>query len=215
MPSQISTQASSSGPCSGVAGACCCRRPRCRAGAWAGAEMQDLPIRYASSMRPLQSLSRPSQPLRCPRRLVGRGDSRRPIRWSRASRQRPRADALLQATIVGAPRLSSTTPSQSLSRPSQISTPPLVFMHSVSQPAGRIAIVKSGRQAHSVQTPLTQVAVANGNEHWWLQPPQLLGSRHESKPSSMMPLQSLSRPSQISTPPLVCTQPLAGSLSAS
>ena len=36
--------------------------------------------------------------------------------------------------IVAAVGLSSTTPSQSLSWPSQISTPPLVFWHAVSQP---------------------------------------------------------------------------------
>jgi hypothetical protein len=36
--------------------------------------------------------------------------------------------------IVGGVGLLSTTPSQSLSWPSQISTPPLVFWHAVSQP---------------------------------------------------------------------------------
>ena len=68
-----------------------------------------------------------------------------------------------------------------------------------------------------MQTPLTQLAVANGNAHWWLQAPQLFTSPMKSKVSSMWPLQSLSRPSQISTPLLVFvhSQPLLGSLSAS
>ena len=50
-----------------------------------------------------------------------------------------------------------------------------------------------------------------------LQPPQLFRSDIVSKPSSTMPLQSLSTPSHSSTPPLVTShsQPLAGFLSAS
>src|SRR3954452_22585944 len=62
-----------------------------------------------------------------------------------------------------------------------------------------------------------QLAMANGTEQGLLQPPQLAMLVMKSKPSSATPLQSLSRPSQASTPPLLFThsQPFFGSLSAS
>src|SRR6185369_2232915 len=72
--------------------------------------------------------------------------------------------------------------------------------------------------------PFTQLALANGKKQGRLQPPQLLRSVIRLKPSSTVPLQSLSMPSQTSgmTPPSapvitvgVHSQPLAGFLSAS
>ena len=68
-----------------------------------------------------------------------------------------------------------------------------------------------------MQTPFTQADVANGKEQVTLQPPQLATSVMKLKPSSTVPLQSLSKPSQASTPALVFvhSQPLRRILSAS
>src|SRR5262245_3987096 len=65
--------------------------------------------------------------------------------------------------------------------------------------------------------PPVQEAAANGKTQGLLQPPQWAMSRLKSKPSSAVPLQSLSWPSQTSTPLLLFThsQPLAMLPSAS
>src|ERR1041384_237276 len=103
---------------------------------------------------------------------------------------------------------SSIRPSQSLSRRSHASTPPLLGVQAYSQPSaatpsrswnpGRQSVAGSNR--HSL---LTQWPTAPKN--WQTRPhsPQLLGSDVLSNPSSITPSQLLSRPSHASTPPLL------------
>ena len=94
-----------------------------------------LPIWYASSTLPSQSLSRPSQGFIVPS-TSSKDDgywqthpvTPRHFGWTPA--QTP-IDRQTSGPAIG---LSSTTPLQSLSWPSQISTPPLDFSQAVSQP---------------------------------------------------------------------------------
>src|SRR5262245_33044423 len=66
---------------------------------------------------------------------------------------------------------SSTTPLQSLSRPSHASTPPFVFTHS--QPlAGLLSASKKPAKQVDLQTPFTQAGSALGTRHEVKQVPQ-------------------------------------------
>src|SRR5579883_2269209 len=130
------------------------------------------------------------------------------------------------------------TPLQSLSLPSQISTPPLVGVHWYSQPLPHGSLSRSiqpGWQPAGAQwaiatppspappPPSAGPGMQAPNSCWalksqtWKQAPQLLGSfiSFEGLTSSTIPLQSLSMWSQISTPPFVGTHARSGAVARS
>src|SRR4051812_40007380 len=93
------------------------------------------PIWYASSTLPSQSLSSPSQPLAIPSTssyVAGYGQTQPvcPMQVGCTPAQTP-TDLQTSGPAIG---LLSLMPSQSLSWPSQISTPPFDFSQAVSQP---------------------------------------------------------------------------------
>src|SRR5213078_842348 len=150
---------------------------------------------------------------------VSRAASVAPVhtRWPAAqvsvplAAQAPRGGVVEAHAPPASTGLSSATPLQSLSMPSQISTPPLVFVHWYSQPSScwPLASTKPGWQSvagSNRHTPSVHAAVACGNWQARPQRPQLLRSSNRSKPSSTWPLQLLSRRSQASTPPLLGVQ---------
>jgi hypothetical protein len=102
---------------------------------------------------------------------------------------------------------SSTAPSQSLSTPSQVSTPPPVGLHWYSQPgtAGSTS-TKPGSHAATSHAPAWQSALAWSRLQTLPQRPQLFSSVVRLKSSSIALSQSLSRSSHTSTPPLVGMQ---------
>ena len=99
--------------------------------------------------------------------------------------------------------------------PSQISTPPLVFWQAVSQPGTvGIAVVEAG-EAGTLHADAVHAGAGGERERAGdVAAAAIRGSLMKLKPSSTMPSQSLSRPSQASTPALVFThsQPFAGFL---
>ena len=115
-----------------------------------------------------------------------------------AGQARPQPPQLATSVMVLKPL--SVVPSQSLSRPSHTSGPDAV--HSYSQPlaGSRSRSTAPARHAPIRQTPATQAASARSKTHALPQRPQLMALVVRSKPSSVLPSQSLSRPSQTSAP---------------
>src|SRR5262249_51814465 len=101
-------------------------------------------------------------------------------------------------SLVATSDASSTSPSQSLSSPSQISLPPLVGMQKYSQPSSGLPFASWNPGAQSVaglnvHWPFVHLGDGTlGNTHWWPHVPQLSGVLFW-KPLSTMPSQSLSR----------------------
>ena len=116
---------------------------------------------------------------------------------------------------------SSTVPSQSSSRPSQISSGGVDAVHAYSQPLSSTPSrsVKPMSQLATVQVPMSQPAVAWAKRQLRPQTPQFSGSVSKATSSSTTPSQSLSRRSQIASSVSLArqrySQPLSGSMSRS
>src|SRR5688572_11606566 len=116
---------------------------------------------------------------------------------------RPHTPQCMGSTAVST--LSSTAPSQSLSMKSQISSP--LGVQAYSQPVDCIMSRSTNPGSQSAagsnwHMPATQVTLAWKKPQTVPQVPQLVSSLAKSVSSSISPSQSLSNPSQASTPPL-------------
>src|SRR5690349_13997883 len=113
--------------------------------------------------------------------------------------------------MVGGVSMLSTVPSQLSSRPLQISAP--LKLHAYSQPSDVMPFrfTKPALHDEMTQPPALHDDVACGSVQTWPHMPQLRGSVIRLKPSSTVPLQSLSSVSQISSvgpvAPVHCSVP--------